>query len=398
MFKDFKFHHGLIAFYVLISFGSYIDFVYPIVSKPLLVIAALMFPRLRFEITFRRVILFLFLLMLYIHVSITMDGKFHPRENSLLLPLFAFISRRDMVSIYISFVWMEALSIIPSVIILVMHIFGIDSFLPTYTIDVGRPFIVFPGTAIQPGQFTTIGGIKFFRISGIQDEPGLMSGIVLFILIAEKFDLKPLRNKFLLFAGLLSFSFAFYILLAVYLLFSFFIDTNIRKRIIDARLVLLISFIVLILSGFYEFYIQSRLQGIDFSNPDPYSLRISMTYGEFYDFFFSQDFNYIMFGHGITADKIHNAYAGAQSMNFMGFFYNYGIIGFFLLISSISLITQFKSKSAFVAFVIILLSFYQRPYIFNVGYFLLFFAIAYSLTTFYTRDIQQNVLNQSQEL
>ena len=65
---------------------------------------------------------------------------------------------------------------------------------------------------------------EMLRFPAIFDEPGFLGVILAFVLAIEKFDLTKFQNKIFLFSGILTFSLAFYMLVAVYLLLSFHIE------------------------------------------------------------------------------------------------------------------------------------------------------------------------------
>ncbi len=375
MINNKRYYHLILALYSLVCFGTYFTYVYPWLIKVLLILALLALTKLKYNFNNNRILLFILLCLLFIHASISYNSVFYPTEVAILLPILAFISEEDLLSIFRIFIKLQIISIIPSLIVLFSYILGFQGFLPQYYVDWGRPFIVFPGTVVQPSEYANIGGINFYRISGIQGEAGGLGAINLLILIAERFNLKTRQNKFLLVTGLISFSFAFYLLTSIFLILSFLFDPIVKKTIIKAKWFIGIILILLFTSGFYENFIGNRVEQEEFDkNGNP---RIRVPIDEYFTYYFSQDLEFITMGRGESANTSPDAYKGAGGINFMAYLYNFGLYGFFLLFSALTYLFYNGKFKSIIPVLVILSSFYQRPFMINIGYFLLFFAIAY---------------------
>jgi len=311
-------------------------------------------------------------------MSFTFSEGFQPLKYAVIVPLLPFFAKSDILETYKIFVKLFLISTIPSGIILLLHVFGIQSIVPSYTIFEGRPFIVFPGTVLQPMEFTNIAGITFYRISGIMGEPGGLGAISILILMAEKMNLNKRSNQYILAIGLISFSLAFYVLLILYFLLEILFD---KSQVSKYKLVVIFVFLGLILmnSSFYEYYIGKRVSDIDIENPSARNTRTSVTALDFFRKFLNQDLNAIMIGHGYGGNIDISAIEGAQGINYMAYFYNFGLLNVFSLFFLIFLILYKKEYRSYsiIALLIIISSFYQRPYIFNNGYLFLFFALSY---------------------
>jgi len=380
MFKARDFHYIFIAAYCLVTFGSYFTFVYPWLTNVLTVIALLLLPKFKYSFTRRNILIFLSLLILYTLTSITYNQGLKPLKYALFVPILALISRDEILKIYNYFIKIFIISTIPSLIILLLHIIGIQNILPSYIVDPGRPFIVYPGTVLQEIEMNTIMGITFYRISGIQGEPGGIGVLCIFILMAANLNLKSNTNRFILLLGLISFSLVFYILLILYYLLTTIFITSVKKTLKTTFLTVLLA-IFIANTNLFNFYIQSRIENVDPETPVETQLRTKVSSIEFFQYFFHQDVEYIIFGRGAGANTDSSGYQGAGSISYMAYLYNFGMFNIFLLFTTMFFLIYNRRfpKESIIAFIIILGSFYQRPYIFNNGYFFLFIAIAYCI-------------------
>jgi hypothetical protein len=368
--------HIILAMYMMACFGCYLTYLYPWLSDALLLLSLFSLTKIKYNFNNNRILLFILLCLLLIHSSISFENGFTPTKVAILLPSLAFICEDDLVQIFKFFTKIQVISLIPSLIILFAYIIGVENIFPSHIEDWGRPFIVYPGTTIQPDDLTIVSGINFFRISGIQGESGGVGAINLFILIANRFNLKSKQNIFLLLTGLISFSFAFYLLITIYLVLSLIFDSEIKKIIIKIKWLIMFIVVLLIISGFYDKYIGDRNSGLDFNENKKVDQRIRVPIDEYFAFFFSQEIEYIIWGHGSSANSSPNAYVGAGGINFMAYLYNFGLYGFFLLFGTLFYLFYNGSFKSTIPFFIILASLYQRPYMINIGYFLMFFALA----------------------
>lgn len=380
MFKLREFHYYFIALYCLVTFGSYFTFVYPWLTNVLTIIALLCLPKFNYSFTKKNTVIFFSLLILYFISSITFNEGFLPLKYALLVPILALFTKNEILKIYIYFKKLFIISTIPSLIILILHIIGIQNLMPSYIVNPGRPFIVYPGTVLQQIEMKDIGGLTFYRISGIQGEPGGIGVLCILILVAERLNFTNITNKFILFLGLISFSLVFYILIILYFIMSTIFISSIRNSL---KTIILTSLLVLFITNttLFNFYIQSRVENVDPETPIETQLRTKVSSNEFLHFYFSQDFEYIIFGRGAGANSSSTGYQGIESISYMPYLFNFGLINTILLFYTIFLIIYNKKsrKESIIAFIIILTSFYQRPYIFNNGYFFLFISISYCI-------------------
>ncbi|MDO9256307.1 MAG: hypothetical protein Q7U54_12400 [Bacteroidales bacterium] len=377
--------HILIATYILITFGSYLSFVYPLLVDLLILIPVIFILKLRLEFNGNRLIIFFILTILYLHSSYTFDIGLLPRKYSVFVPFLAFISRNDLLIIYKNFVIIFIIATIPSLIILVAHVIGIESFIPSYSLEAGRTFIIFPGTALQPTEYNSIAGLSFYRISGIQGEPGGLGAICLLILLAEKFNLQNRINKIILFLGLISFSFAFYVLSFSYLILVYISSSEVREGIRKMGLLFAAVIILIVQSSLFSIFINERVENINIENPQGKNTRLIVSNGTFLDYFFKQDVPEILVGRGNMANAADNAYYGAQGINYMAYFYNFGILNVLLLFSLLFYLFYNGAFIGLLTWLIIIGYFYQRPSIINNGYFFLFFIISIKINNLWLK-------------
>jgi len=301
-------------------------------------------------------------------------GQFSYPVHSLAILFLIFLTPKDIIKIYRTFVILFIITTIPSIIVLISYILKINHIFPSRIMIAGdRPFIVFPGTIVQPFQFIKGIGLNFFRISGLQGEPGGVGTIALLILVVEKFNLKIRRNIYVLGIGCISFSLTFYILISIAYLYKLLLKKNMKQVFRFIGISLLVVFFVMN-SVLFNFFILDRLEASDLENEQIGNYRrTAVKAGVFFHYFFNQKSYFILFGHGVRGNKLDNAYYGARGSNYMAFLYNFGILTTLLifLIFYVILRSKYCSRWGLVMLILIILVFYQRPNIFNSSFILL---------------------------
>lgn len=367
----------ILAFYFL-TIGSYFNFAYPWFSFVILIVIIVPLLKIKYSLCSKNLFFAAGLLLLYVMSSISSDGSFTPLKYAIVIPLLPLIHKVEILRIYHMFKILFLYSMIPSILVLILYILGVQDILPSYVIDAGRPFIVYPGTLLQEKEFIRIGFFTFYRISGIFGEPGGVGTIVWLILLIERCNFKILKNRLILYVGLISFSLAFYVLFA--LTFLFFLLYERKEKLFNRKLLVVLVFMI-ILGGtsLFDSLITSRFTKLDKTESIEMQLRSRATTEDFLKFFLRQDYISIFFGHGYDASK--EDLGGVNfGVTYMTYLYLHGIINvvlmFWLIYSIFRIYLPGKESVAFL--LLILASFYQRPYIFNGNYFFLFFCIAYS--------------------
>ncbi len=217
------------------------------------------------------------------------------------------------------------------------------------------------------------------RMCGIFDEAGALGTNCALILVANRFELKNWYNKVLLTAGVLSFSLAFFMLVAIY-----FIVINLfhgRKKSAASLAFLLILYFVFINVPIHMeplATIQDRIQIT--SNGLAGDNRTSSAYDQLYDSFLNSQ---------STSDKLLGMGEGAigsvqnekliDGSSYKSIIYDYGYLGFSVGIAWIIITAMIIGKTRkvhimhIVALIVVFLAnLYQRPSLFYFGYIMTF--------------------------
>ena len=207
------------------------------------------------------------------------------------------------------------------------------------------------------------------RLCGLFNEPGYLGTVLALVLCADKLNLKRKSNWILLIAGFMTFSLAFLLLLAIFLVFL------IRKR--PVLMIMLILFLIL-----YVFI----LPYVQFSNPtiQAFINRIMIVDGTlagdnrsniYVDSTLSNLLNSTDAFWGYGTGYSSTADFGSVS-TYKTYVIDYGVIGFILVYGSLLLASLFKTKRTWyiVAYIsCFFISIYQRPYVFSIVYFVILF-------------------------
>ncbi len=172
--------------------------------------------------------------------------------RSLLLSSIFLIDRDHLVKVYEYFLMILAPILAVSLFFYLLKTSGLVNISPITTFigpgEEGRLWNVYYLFSLQVNFLNE----EIIRFPGIFDEPGYLGTLLAFILGIEKFNLKPWWNKLFLFSGILTFSLAFYILSAIYIIFS--LHVKIRHKLYLAVLgaVMLAAGLIFYQDVFYE--------------------------------------------------------------------------------------------------------------------------------------------------
>jgi len=270
--------------------------------------------------------------------------------------IFAFSEELQTKKTWKFFIWFFSLILIPGIIIYYLRFFlpiPFKEIAPLNTLKTYN-YLTFWGSLFP----NTIDSIRFI---GVFDEPGALGTYSALIIGFDRF-----RNKgpclIIFFAGIMSFSLAFYILLIFFIFFQF---KNKGKWII-----VLLSFFFL--SSLFE---PSRALLIDrlVITPD-YTLsgdnrdkeEFKITFRNFID---SKE--QIFWGKGPRSSRIEGAEGGSSIRMF---FFEYGLWGFLVvLMIYLFLLSQYRTYHNLVMLIAFMLSMYQRPEIYAWSYLYLFY-------------------------
>ncbi|WP_156184576.1 hypothetical protein [Clostridium carboxidivorans] len=277
------------------------------------------------------------------------------------------------IKTYKCLVMLFALSLIPGIIICLFNFMGIDF---SYTIieplnkvkalyDINyRRYL----GAVNTTQDTiNMGRVIFNKLYAMYDEPGAVGTVCGLILFIEKLDLKKnVENKIIFIGGLISFSFAFYILLIINLIVC-------KKYKILAFFILLLT--ILNFSSLNKDYgvfdkilfnrftvSDNKLNGDNRTSPE-------LDYA--YKQFLKGDVKTILMGKG--DGYITNNIDGGVSSTYKIFIYERGLI-FFILYLILVVVLYYTNTNSIKNYYILLafiLSIYQRPNILILAYIVL---------------------------
>lgn len=122
-----------------------------------------------------------------------------------------------------------AASLAPAVFLWVVHhVLGDNSWLALGYVDeaimpdaakieAGQRYIKYPFAVVLDYMLD----MKYYRLHGPYDEPGVVGTIAALMLAVNKYKVKSISNIFILMAGILSFSLAFFFLAGIYLILQF---------------------------------------------------------------------------------------------------------------------------------------------------------------------------------
>lgn len=220
-----------------------------------------------------------------------------------------------------------------------------------------RPFLVY----IYPSSF---------RFSSIFDEPGYLGTIIALYLALERYNFHKLINIVLLFCGILSLSFGFYVMLGIGMSIMSIKKRNYKPLIL---FVLLFAILYIFIPDFFELLFQreevvSLLNGGKFEDSRGGYVNMVMSLKTIN----SMPIMNVLFGNGYDAPLFYfkeNTNFLASSSIFRLVF-QMGYVGVLLFI--IGLINYTKKSSECIVFILLFIfSLYQRPHVFALMFFIM---------------------------
>lgn len=202
------------------------------------------------------------------------------------------------------------------------------------------------------------------RLCGLYNEPGLLGTICALLLAADNFKHKG-TSFVLLFAGILTFSAAFWLLLVLFFALRAFINGSTRTKIVSACIILVFFYLVnqsydnIILENFFNRF---RFEDGQLNGDDRIDSSLQMYWNATL-----KDTHKLLWGYG-SYIKIES------SSSIILWIVKHGIIGTLafmlpLLIASFKEIN--KNKVALVFVLMFIISIYQRPQVFNAMFFVM---------------------------
>ncbi len=287
-----------------------------------------------------------------------------------LVPL-VLIRNEERLKIYDKFIKIVAISLVPAIIIAILLFIGLDlkwSHLlstswtkPDYRNYFNLSIYHFYNGADQRYFFPWGGSID--RICGMFDEPGVVGTVSSLILVSKGFSLRRRYERILLVAGILSFSFAFYFIVFLYLLIKKF----------KYGIVIFGAIIILMNTVPKDSYVYSKLlyrfelsdNGIQGDN------RTNKGFDQIYKEFLQSDNVLLGMKEKEYLDKAYHY--GSEALSWKTFVVVNGFVLFILhTLYFMGYAFTLRNKHVWVFCMVYFLSIYQRPYDFSLGYWLLF--------------------------
>jgi len=292
--------------------------------------------------------------------------------------LFA-LRRETVEELFDSLCWVLVVATIPAVIVWIAMILGIN--LPYSLIGLsgrGELYRSYAGLAIVVDYAVfNFGGVSISRLCGMFEEPGLL-GSILGVLLAIDVVFFPgrraLRKLLLVSFGILTFSLAFFVMLApMALYFVFASDARFTRGILLAAGVLAILSTSNVASQAAQLFFFGRLglnadRGLYGNNRAVYGERFTSEY------LVRAPVSRVLFGNGPSSNSEN---AEGQFSSYLGVVYENGVVASILILlflsyfASIPLI-YWRSVLGFLALIGPFLSLYQRPDFQGTAYLLLF--------------------------
>jgi len=301
---------------------------------------------------------------------------------AILVVVTLLITSSDFLkNVFTKYIYIFSITLIPSIIFfLAINFFRID--IPHSIITPLNTFKDYSYTQyyflVQANDPLDISRHRFF---GMYDEPGVIGTISAVILLSTGFNLKRKINIPIFIAGILSFSFAFYMITLVY----GFIFLRLKYKFILA--IMIIGVVILFSEN--ELLNKNIFSRFEYSNGKiAGDNRTSEKFEKFYEKYSSSSDFY--FGLGANASLEKNE-GGASYKDLI---VNNGII-FFILFSGLCILrafSQIQLKKEFFIYLLILFSIlYQRPFITEYFYFFLILAPV----PFFSNSIFEDRFNQT---
>lgn len=294
--------------------------------------------------------------------------------NTLELIVFTFFTLSEQKVI---FILIKKYLVIVSILGIVAYFSALLSLGVPYTIN---PFYEDTSTAVYFNyHFVYLyTGDGLYRLCGLFNEPGYFGTISSLFLCADRLDLRKIGNVILFIATVLTFSLAAFVVLGVFVLFTFYKNKYV-----------LFSFIAgVVIFTFLLFHYRDSNRAVDllierveFSDG---SLTGYNREGEIFENAVEKQRNdtwAYLFGYGTDAQK---RFTGSASVSYKRYIYEYGLLGT-LFLYSIIIIPAFKrTKKDYYAIVFVIMfiaATLQRPYMFQTLYYMtLYGGIQYVLS------------------
>lgn len=217
--------------------------------------------------------------------------------------------------------------------------------------------------------FVTLSGSNAFRFYSMFDEPGVLGTLSAFILFANKYNFRDLKNVIILLGAIFSFSLAFYMI--SFLGYMFYAIKSFRKFCSSVIFLILLTFITYNLlkeNLAFQYSIINRFQT---SNVENMESRTGYKASLFYKKFWATSDAVL----GIGDDRMRNE-GLKEGQSYKLFVIEYGWLSIVCLLFMYMTLAGKFNGAVIMLFILYCLSFLQRPFAFTIWQILLFYCIA----------------------
>ncbi|SDB24573.1 hypothetical protein SAMN02910317_01180 [Ruminococcaceae bacterium FB2012] len=316
--------------------------------------------------------------------------------NITLIGLFCLLPNDIKVDIYKKSLLFFVVTIIPGILYSLLAFLGINPSFETLTAssDIKQnsyvTYLHMPFAVQISKTYDILDNLNRFRLCGIYDEPGRVGTICALFLVAENLKAKKnWKNVVLVLGGILSLSFAFFLLVAVVMCIRLF--TEKKSKLAISIMAIFVLFIIFMNIDFENAAIKSFQNRfvLTSSGIAGYN-RTEDAFNELINQYFKDSNSYeLMFGNGDGS-----IYRLTSSMNIGGassfscILYDIGIIGTIMYLAWVvcygcTIIKSNRTLKNYVLLnvVVFVLNLFQRPHIFNPSYLMIpLLGMAYSST------------------
>lgn len=246
--------------------------------------------------------------------------------------------------------------------IIVFFLYFLDLITPFYEINMGeRLYDSYLVSVVLKNQYFKIGSMNFYRASSVFAEPGHFGLIVSYILYSNFNILRTKKGLVLLSAGIITFSFSFYIMTLFLFIYKSFATRHLR-----------LLFSVFFIGGLLILFLPQEILDSFFTSKAEGALdnRTSVYFRQFYNDFIRSD--NVLWGLGRDVSDVMNLY----SSDYRSFIMKFGLIGTLLFFS---MIFSFRIPlSRFIPYIMYcVITFLHRSWFVDYLFFMMFFITMY---------------------
>lgn len=317
----------------------------------------------------------LYFLPFFFYVIVSWEG--FPIDSLLSCFLFAVLTRKQKVDSLILFRYYLIITSIFGIIGYMSFVLGIplpNTVAPMYG-DAGGSYINYHFTYLD----LSLDGL---RLCGLFNEPGYFGTILALELMVENFNFRKVGNLFMLLAGILTASMAFFVLVGLYVFLN-----NITKpsKLLSIVVVAVVTVFVLLKANILPQELVDHLVGRMKIEDGKFvgDNRSSTGIDEFYESFLHSDQLWLGYGNKLPIDF-------ETALSYKMHIIRYGLLGALLtwgvlLFSSLKIASRRWCWDKIVFIICFFVSIYQRPGIFLPFYFLILFGGLLYIDSYQTR-------------